>query len=337
MIARARSAAVATPLALLAAASLAGCLDIFEGLWFTPEKVDEYVWPAHNEVPAEYVELVELEGTAVGEEEEAPTIFGVWVHQCLDVADESSCFSNDHEEFDAARRDTTILYFHGQGNELGHFWDRIQILWRMGFRVLAVDYRGYGRSTGEPSEDGLYADGRTALAHALERRADEDPGLLGPDGELPSPYAAGLVYYGFSLGTTVAVDVAVTDAPRVLVTEAALASAQGFVDDAASLGFSSTVLMDARFDNVWKIPFVTSPKLIMHGLDDTFVRFEFSQSLFDAAEEPKRLYAVDGAEHGTVPCPSRDTEAEPEDVPCVAEPPYHEALGNWIGEHTTSG
>lgn len=310
---------------------LGGCLDLFEGLWFNPVPLESYEWP-HNDIPEEFIELVELEGTAVGDEEEAPTLFGVWAHQCTTNFTDD-CATIDHPFFNEANRAFPVVYFHGNGSNLQEYWDRVQILWRMGFPVFAIDYRGFGRSTGAPTESGVYADGRTALNHALERRVAADPTLLDPEGNLPTARRANLWYYGWSLGSTVAIDLAVEHQPRVLITEAALASAQAFTDDALGIGISSSVMMDAEFDNVGKVPFILVPKLFTHGLADDFVKSDFSALLFDAASDPKELFMVPAAEHGTVPCPSRDNSQWSSDVPCIATDAWYTRIDTFLEEN----
>jgi fermentation-respiration switch protein FrsA (DUF1100 family) len=300
---------------------VSGCIDVLEGLPFSGNPTDAYTFP-HNDVREDLIEQVELQGTVVAGEDEAPTLAGIWAHQC----DESgSCMSVDAEEFRAARQGTTILYFHGNYNHLDTYWDRVQILWRMGYEVFAIDYRGYGMSTGSPSEEGIYADGRTALAHVKDRLLGRDPSLADDEGNVTAA-AADLVFWGFSLGSTVAVQLSVEDPPEFLVMEAALASTQGFVDDATSAGLSSSILLDGQLDNVGKIPFVTSPKLITHGEEDDFVRFEFGELLFERAREPKFFLPVAGADHSNVPCPSHDPDVPSIEVPCIAEAPWIDAV-----------
>ena len=315
-------------LLLLVLPLLGGCLDLFEGLWFGPTTVDRYEWP-NNEIPDEYLEPVALEGTAVGDEEDAPTIWGVWAKQCLD-AFVDDCVDIDHPFFNEANRAFPLLYFHGNGSNLQEYWDRVQMLWRMGFPVFAIDYRGFGMSTGAPTEAGIYADARTAYAHVIQRRVEADPTLLDAEGGLPTARRANLWYYGWSLGSTAAIDLSVEHQPRALITEAALASAQAFTDDALGIGISSSVMMDAEFDNVGKVPFILVPKLFTHGLDDDFVRSDFSTLLFDAAPEPKRIYMVPGAKHGSVPCPTRDTSIPSSEQPCVATDGWYRRIDEFV-------
>jgi hypothetical protein len=312
-----------SPLAAVLVLFCCGCIKAVDGMWFTNEPLDEYVWPL-NEVPEGSIELVEMIGTA-RDGEDAPTLYGVWLHPCSDAAPQDC---PDHPEYDPGNRAKTILYLHGQDKHLVAHWDRIQILWRMGFTIFAVDYRGYGRSTGVPSEAGVYLDARTALNHVLNRMMDPD------DTELPRPELSGLVYYGRSLGSAIAIDLAGEFNPAALITESAIAGAQAFTDDAAGLGLSSSILMSSEFDTIGKIPFVAAPKLLMHGTDDGFVRFEFSQLLYEAANEPKRLVAVPGADHGNVPCPSRDSSTDNLENPCLASDSYLAELSSFLEEFT---
>jgi len=307
--------------AVLLALLCSGCINNLDGLWFDNESVEEYLWP-QNEVPESSIELVELSGTAV-QDEEPPTLYGVWAHPC---SENNPLDCPDAPEYDPENRDTTILYLHGQAKGLTHHWERIQILWRMGYSVFAIDYRGYGRSTGEPSEEGLYLDARTALTHVLQR-------LSAPDAEeLPRPELSRLIYYGRSLGSAIAIDLAGEFNPTALITESAIGGTQAFIDDSIGLGLSSSFFMNSEFDTIAKIPFVVAPKLIMHGTSDTFVRFEFSQLLYEAASEPKRLVAVAGADHGNVPCPSHQPDADNLEFPCLASEAYVSELSSFTEE-----
>lgn len=316
-------------LPLLLALVGAGCIDL-DGLWFNPVPLDAYEPLPHLAVPETHIEWVELPSDPVEDEEEPSVIWGVWLHQCTGD-DPSTCADHtDHPEFRPERRDRTLLYFHGNGSNLLAYWDRLQILWRLGYRVFAIDYRGYGRSSGAPSELGVYADARAALIHAKRRLAEEIP-QLDPDDPPPAAVLR-LGYYGWSLGSTAAIDLSTHDPPAALVTEAALASAQGFTDDAIGVGVSSSVFLGVEFDNLGKIPSILAPKLLAHGTEDDFVKFAFSEVLYEAAPEPKRLYPVPGAKHGSVPCPSRDTSVPSEEVPCVATEGYLETIGGFFDE-----
>ena len=314
---------------IIVATLFAGCIDL-SGVWFNPVPIEAYDPLPHLVVPETHVEFVEFPSQTVEDEEEAPILWGVWLHQCLDQTGTTCADHSEHPEFVEARRDRTLLYFHGNGGNLLGSWDRMQILWRMGYRIFAVDYRGYGRSSGTPSELGVFADAQAALGVVKRRVASEIPAL---DPEDPPPAAVlRLGYYGWSLGSTAAIDLSTLDAPAALVTEAALASAQGFVDDAIGVGISSSVILDTEFDNLTKIRSILAPKLLAHGTEDTFVKFAFSEVMFEEAPEPKQLYPVPGAQHGSVPCPARDTSVPSEEVPCIATDGYLQTVGDFYDE-----
>ncbi len=310
--------------ALLIALVLAstGCISL-ESLWYNPVALDEYeAWQSEDSaIPQDRVEWLTVESEPVGDETETTTLHGVWLKQCLGVAD-TSCVPTSFPW----RQRQTVLYFHGNGSHIDVYWDRLEILFRLGYTLFAIDYRGYGRSEGEPSEAGLYADARAAFDHVVRRVAverDPDVDLSDP----PSANALDILFYGYSLGSLAAVDLATRESAASVVLEAANAGSQPFLDDGIALGLDSSVFMDTSFDNLGKIEFVLSPKLFMHGTEDDFVRYEFAQQLFDAARDPKVLYTVDGAVHGNVPCPEREGED-----PCTANDAYKDTVGDFLDE-----
>lgn len=304
---------------------LAGCIDLFEGLWYTTAPLDrEYEWPEWGEIPDEFLtEPYEFASSDAAGEDEVPILWGYWALQCLTDSDDS-CAPSDHPE----RQRTVVLYFHGNHHSLEPYYDRVQILWKMGFTVFSFDYRGFGRSGGTPSEEGLYADSRAALDQVVQRLTAD----LAEDATVPTPAQLGIEYYGYSLGSALAVQLGTEQEPAALITEAALSGAQAFLDDAAGLGLDASVLMDTRFDSISKISDIAAPKLIMHGTDDDFVRYEFSELLYEHAVAPRQFFRVEGAVHHTVPCPDRDPELSSYDTPCVANEAYLETVGTFMTE-----
>jgi uncharacterized protein len=214
----------------------------------------------------------------------------------------------------AQRKDApALLYLHGaRWNLTGHLF-RIRQLREFGFSVLAIDYRGFGKSDGDyPSEDTVYEDARVAWAHLAQ---------LQPD--------AGKRYiYGHSLGGAVAVDLAAHLAreaasdsdknklPLIQANEAGNAGKPDKSPAAAGLiiesSFSSLpdiaraltypwlpvqLLMSQKFDSADKIKRVDVPVLIVHGADDRYVPSRLSESLYAAAPARKKLLVVQGASH----------------------------------------
>src|SRR5207237_708678 len=115
----------------------------------------------------------------------------------------------------------TLLYFHGNRDNIDRYWDRVMFLHEAGINVFIFDYRGFGKSQGTSSEAGLYADADAALAYVLSR-----PGV--------SRDSVG--FYGFSLGNVPAIHLAAERMrPLFLVAESPFASASSLTQAALSL------------------------------------------------------------------------------------------------------
>jgi uncharacterized protein len=177
-----------------------------------------------------------------------------------------------------------LLYFHGNGTNLSATIGYIELFHRLGFSVFVFDYRGYGESSGEvDAEKDLYEDARGALAH-LERvgwRPDK------------------MIYYGQSLGASLAIQMALESPPAGLVVESAFTS---FPDMARRMSpifyrlFGWCCKIDS-FDNVHKLGKIRSPLLIIHGDEDNLTPLEMARRLFANANEPKALYVMHGGGH----------------------------------------
>jgi uncharacterized protein len=192
----------------------------------------------------------------------------------------------------AARADApAVLYFHGSRWNLTGQLYRIRQLHDFGFAVLAVDYRGFGKSDGGvPSEESVYEDARAAWRRFA---------TLVPD-------AKRRIIYGHSLGGAVAVDLAAWldaghegsgEPARGLVMESSFTT---LADVAKALSYSWLPvqwILRQKFDSLGKIAHVRMPVLFVHGAADRFVPARFSQALYDAARARKRLLLVDGASH----------------------------------------
>ncbi len=180
----------------------------------------------------------------------------------------------------------TLLYLHGARWSLSNNLFRIQRLQRMGFAVLAIDYRGFGRSDGElPSEDQAYADAQAAWQHLR---------LLEPD-----PHRRFL--YGHSLGGAVAIDLATrNDDVAGLIVESSFTSMRDMAEAMGYGNFALGLMLTQRFDSLAKIAKVVSPVLFVHGTSDRFVPPEMSERLYAAAREPKRILLVESGNHSNV-------------------------------------
>jgi fermentation-respiration switch protein FrsA (DUF1100 family) len=186
-----------------------------------------------------------------------------------------------------------ILYLHGvRWNLTGQLF-RIEQLRAAGYSVLAIDYRGFGQSHGDlPSESSVYEDARIAWERFKLLQPDPNKRLI----------------YGHSLGGAVAIDLAAelgqnaardhTALPvRGLVIESTFTSLADVAAAVAKTSLPVRWLLSQKFDSIDKIAEIHMPLLVVHGLADDFVPSRFSEQLFNAAQQPKRLLLVPGATH----------------------------------------
>ena len=180
----------------------------------------------------------------------------------------------------AAEGGITIVYFHGNAGNISWVGSQTRQLLDAGHGVLLAEYRGYGGNPGTPSEEGFYADGRAALDFLAAR-------------EVP---AARIVLYGESLGTGVAVQLALERRVGAVVLEAPFTSA---VDVGADIYpfLPVRLLARDRFDSIAKIAAIGAPLLVLHGEADKVVPVRFGRALLAAARQPKEGVFVPGAGH----------------------------------------
>lgn len=177
----------------------------------------------------------------------------------------------------------TILYLHGNGGEISGRAERFAAYQAQGFGVLFLSYRGYGASTGTPSEQGLVNDARAAHDWLVARGVKPDAIML----------------VGESLGSGVAVQLAADRPVKALALEAPFASAANV---AASVYWWLPVrlLMKDKFDSFAFIGKVKAPLLIIHGDLDGVVPLSEGQALFALANEPKEMAVIPGGTHGSI-------------------------------------
>jgi len=194
----------------------------------------------------------------------------------------------------ASRKDApALLYLHGSRWNLTGQLFRIEQLRALGFSILAIDYRGFGQSMGQlPSEQSVYEDARIAWERLKQLQPDPQRRLI----------------YGHSLGGAVAVDLAAElgkdaekdNAPhqaRGLIIESTFTNLADVATAVANTSLPVRWLLSQKFDSLDKIADIHMPVLIVHGTDDRYVPARFSEELFEAAQEPKKLLLVPGGTH----------------------------------------
>ncbi|MFY9608160.1 MAG: alpha/beta hydrolase [Blastocatellia bacterium] len=176
----------------------------------------------------------------------------------------------------------TLLWFHGNAGNISYRYEMIRALMQLPVRVFIIDYRGYGKSDGKPSEAGLYLDARAAWDYLLDERH-----------EAPKR----IIIFGKSLGGAPAVDLATQVDPAGLIVQSGFTSAGDMA--AAVLPFLPRALLRTKMDSFNKIGQVHCPKLFIHSQADEVVPYELGRRLYEAAPEPKQFYEVEGSPHNS--------------------------------------
>ena len=181
------------------------------------------------------------------------------------------------------REDTRLvtLFLHGNAGNVTHRIPHIREIVAAGSSVLMLDYRGYGKSGGHPTEKGLYTDSETALAY-----------LLG-QGYRPKQ----IILHGESLGTAVAIDLAGRRPCAALVLEAPFSSGR---EVAATVVPVLGPMLIRSFNSVPKIRWILRPKLFIQGDQDEIIPLRLGQALYAAAQAPKSFWVVEGAGHNNI-------------------------------------
>jgi alpha-beta hydrolase superfamily lysophospholipase len=188
------------------------------------------------------------------------------------------------------RNHIVLLYCHGQDNNISTSVPRTDALWYQGYSVLAIDWRGFGKTKGTPTDSGVYMDTEASYDWLVKQ----------------NQFKIGI--YGRSLGTAICLKAAVDRKATALVLESPISSIQDIINQSLSLTTPSDYYVDSRLNNDTEIPGYTGDLLIMHGSADTYVPPTDGEELNKLARGHAAIdtfWLVPGADHDTVPCTNK--------------------------------
>lgn len=198
----------------------------------------------------------------------------------------------------------TVVHFHGNAQNLSAHWHGVKWLPEQGFNVFLFDYRGYGKSEGKPSQQGLFDDSNAALDY-VRQRADID--------------ANKLLIFGQSLGGTNAIAVVGAGnraGVKAVAIESTFSAYSAIAND--KISGAGILLRDTYSANRYVDKIAPIPLLLLHGTHDNVIPQSHSQTLYDLAQEPKRLIIIKGGQHLNLP---------------AVEPNYQQILLQFFREH----
>lgn len=163
-----------------------------------------------------------------------------------------------------------IIHCNGNAGNLSERVEKFSLFNSLGYSVIGFDYRGYGKSEGKPSEEGLYMDLRSVINFAEEKGYKKSE----------------IILYGESIGGGVALQLASEMQFSVLILESTFTSIYDMARIYYKL-FPTSFLLKSKFDNLSKIKKVKCPVVIMHSKEDEIVPYSMGQTLYENASEPK--------------------------------------------------
>jgi len=180
----------------------------------------------------------------------------------------------------------TFIFAHGNGGNISHRLEKIAMFYQLGVNTFIFDYRGYGKSTGRPTEEGVYKDIRAAYDYLISRDdIDKDK----------------IIAYGESLGGAAAIDLATNRDVASLIVDSTFTSAREM--GRIIYPFLPPFVFISKFDSESKVKELRIPKLFIHSENDEIVPFVLGEKLFNAAVEPKDLFRITGGHNtGFIEC-----------------------------------
>jgi len=181
------------------------------------------------------------------------------------------------------RSDKFVIYFHGNGGNIYHRIKEATVIYNMGYDLIISGYRGYGKSSGEPSEKGIYIDAGTVLKYVINALN----------------YKPEKIYiYGRSLGTAVAVEVTQNIAFGGVILITPFTSSDDFVKEKYTSLFS--FFWNGYFLSIDKINNLKSPLLVIHGTKDEVVPYTLGVKFYDTYSGVKKFITITDGGHNNL-------------------------------------
>ncbi len=198
-----------------------------------------------------------------------------------------------------------FLYLHGNDKNISQTHDvaNAKRLHDMGFSLLMIDYRGYGKSTGgEPSESKVYEDAEAGWDYLVKRVATlpmaDPPKIPNSPGSGNTPSHPPVFIYGHSLGGAIAIELAIHHPEASgLVAESTFTSMKAMVRREYKY-IPINWLLTERFDSLQKVEKLKVPVLYIHGTRDQLIPYRMSERLYEKSPQPKYLKLIEGGDHG---------------------------------------
>lgn len=178
-----------------------------------------------------------------------------------------------------------MLYLHGNGGNISYNLAPLQAFNQLGFSSLIIDYRGYGRSSGDfPSEAEVYRDAQSAWDYLINNRGIKPENIF---------------IYGHSLGGAIAIDLAIRQPQAAaVITDGTFTSMRALVDRIPLYRFfPADLILHQNFDSISKLKLLRMPLFLIHGARDQDIPVVMSQVLYDKATVPKKLLILPEAGH----------------------------------------
>lgn len=205
----------------------------------------------------------------------------------------------------------TVIHYHGNAQNMTAHYSYVSWLPASGFNLFVFDYRGYGKSQGTPSRQGVYEDSVAALEY-IKSRTDIDQNKI--------------IVFGQSIGGANAIDVVGNNRFEGLagvVSESAFSTYKGVACDHAGIlkPLAFCLIGNKLSPEKYVANIAPIPLLIIHGTRDPVAPYKHAERLFKKAGEPKQLWTLEGGGHTSALGPDRQTYA----------PRLHALFVEWVG------